>query len=300
MTDWKERFSVDELTPVEMHCGVLFKRDDLYVPFSDIPLSGGKVRQAISLMGLNQDRIANECNGRVYTSTNIDSPQGIIVTRAAKAFGFENTIFIGHTKMESLLKKPLMKNAVNFGAKVHICKAPWDRNIESEIRKLGETERFFHVKFGINISGDRQSILETTADQARNLPPDLDVLIVPCGSAITFSGILLGLKKWSIRPKRIIGIQISGKDLADYPRSVLDYECFPYEFCVSRDWDYHRRVKVRIDDGFVLDPIYEAKAWDWMQKNLMDSLAGKKVCFWCVGSSIAVRDGIYEPEAVAE
>ena len=293
MKDWKEKFGVEELTPVELHQNILFKRDDLYVPFEDIPLSGGKVRQAISLMGLNQKKIAEECGGQVYTSTNIDSPQGIIVTRVAKAFGFRNTVFVGGTKMESLMKKPLMRNAVNLGAEIHICRAPWDNVIESEIRRLGETERFFHVKFGINISGDRTSILETTADQAKNLPQDLDALIVPCGSAITFSGILLGLRKWSIRPKRIIGIQISGKDLADYPRSVLDYECFPYEFYVSRDWDYHRQVKVQIDDGFVLDPIYEAKAWDWMQKNLMDSLAGKKICFWCVGSSIAVRNCIY-------
>ena len=293
MEDWRHRFKVDDLTPVECRKGVWFKRDDLYVPFRDVPLSGGKVRQAISLMGLNQKKIAEECGGQVYTSTNIDSPQGVIVTRAAKAFGFRNTVFVGGTKMESLMKKPLMRNAVSLGAEIRICRAPWDSVIESEIRRLGETERFFHVKFGINISGDRTSILETTANQAKNLPQDLDALIVPCGSAITFTGILLGLRKWDIRPKRIIGIQISGKILADYPRTVLECECPRYEFYVSNNWNYHRRIKVQIEDGFVLDPIYEAKAWDWMQKNLLDSLAGKRVCFWCIGDSSAARGGVY-------
>jgi len=41
---------IDKLTPVEQHGDMLFKRDDMFIPFKDMPLNGGKVRQALSLV----------------------------------------------------------------------------------------------------------------------------------------------------------------------------------------------------------------------------------------------------------
>ena len=44
----------NDLTPIEEYNGVYFKRDDLFMPFEDMPISGGKVRQMISLV---EDRL---------------------------------------------------------------------------------------------------------------------------------------------------------------------------------------------------------------------------------------------------
>lgn len=293
MKDWKMKYEIYRLTPVEKVNGIWFKRDDKYMPFTDIPLSGGKVRQAISLLGVNQDRIRNECGGNVWTSTNIDSPQGVIVARTASAFGFKPTVLFGGTKMESLMKRPLAQNARACGAEFRLCRAPWESAMNYEVRRLAETEKFFYIKFGINIDADRESILETTAFQVQNLPENLDVLIVPCGSCITFTGILMGLKKWNIAVKRIVGIQISGKNLADYPRTALDFSCPKYDFLVSSDWNYHSKLNVEICRDFVLDPIYEAKAWTYAQTHVPEIAAGKRVCFWCVGNSGMVRKKAY-------
>ncbi len=46
-----------ELTPIEEYDGVLYKRDDLFRPFPDEELNGGKVRQAINLIYQNLDLI---------------------------------------------------------------------------------------------------------------------------------------------------------------------------------------------------------------------------------------------------
>lgn len=38
---------LDAFTPVQKVGDYFFKRDDLFAPFNDIPLNGGKVRQCI-------------------------------------------------------------------------------------------------------------------------------------------------------------------------------------------------------------------------------------------------------------
>ena len=40
---------IDALTPVERVGDYWFKRDDYFMPFDDIPVNGGKVRQCICL-----------------------------------------------------------------------------------------------------------------------------------------------------------------------------------------------------------------------------------------------------------
>jgi len=48
---------INDLTPVEKYDGLLYKRDDLFLPFGKYGTSGGKVRQALSLIGENVDNI---------------------------------------------------------------------------------------------------------------------------------------------------------------------------------------------------------------------------------------------------
>jgi 1-aminocyclopropane-1-carboxylate deaminase/D-cysteine desulfhydrase-like pyridoxal-dependent ACC family enzyme len=52
------------------------------------------------------------------------------------------------------------------------------------------------------------------------------------------------------------------------------------------NYPYHKPLNV--DVGTVhLDEIYEAKAFDWMLKNLPHQ--GKQVCYWCIGDSNILR-----------
>ena len=80
---------INNLTPVEEHDGLLYKRDDLFLPFGEYGTSGGKVRQAISLIGENIDNIKDNYKGTIVTHTQVHSTTGTILTRVAKHFGIK-------------------------------------------------------------------------------------------------------------------------------------------------------------------------------------------------------------------
>ena len=82
-------------TPCEQHDGRWYKRDDLFMPFEDIPLSGGKVRQAIQLLERRVDYIRRECGNTVLTATGIHSPQGLIIARVCQSFDVKCVVFSG-------------------------------------------------------------------------------------------------------------------------------------------------------------------------------------------------------------
>ena len=303
---------VEELTPVTCTEGqgyakffekLYFKNDDLYMPFSDIPLSGGKVRQAIMLMAENYDFIMNECNSTVYTSTGLSSPQGLIIARVAKEFGFKSVIFVGNTDAKGIRRNPMLVRALID------CKGFCNINIEAKMafesvlnsviqkhRELGE--RFFYVRFGINLEDSPNAILNSVGYQVQNLPNDMEYLIIPCGSCISAASICKGLITY--RPDlagrvKVLGIQISGYDRTDVMERILgeDLSKVDFKLCISRDYDYHRAVKLpdypNCDNGKPMDVLYEAKAWDYMMRYLMEDLRGKRVLFWKIGNSSDVR-----------
>lgn len=291
--EYIDKYKVREITPVEEIGGLLYKRDDLYMPFDDIPLSGGKVRQAIYLIGNNYEYIRDECNGQVYTASAITSPQGIIISKVASAFGFQSHIYLGTGSYKSIRENPLTMQILMMGGRIHLNKGcGYDSMLSSKIKKLQEGgEKLFHVKFGINLEQNPEAILGSIGYQVQNIPKDLDYLIIPCGSCITMSGIIRGLLEYDIHPKHIVGIQISGYDRTKQLRSILgdDLDRVPWELRISKEFDYHTPCNIWLENGIRLDVLYEAKAYHYMQNFMLDEIKDKKVLFWIVGNSSAVR-----------
>ena len=83
--------------------------------------------------------------------------------------------------------------------------------------------------------------------------------------------------------KNVIGIQIAGYDRNKTIKNLIK-EDLPYKLLLSKDYPYSRKVKISFDN-VKLDPLYEAKAYDYMVKYMMEDLNGKKVLFWIVGDS---------------
>ena len=288
-----KKFNLDELTPVEKITDNFYvKREDLFMPFDDVPLSGSKVRQCIALVQNNYDYIKNECDGNIYTATSVTSPQGIIVSRVAKEFGFKCKLFIYGTKIK---ENNLLMNSLNLGAEINNeCKIGYESALTSLIHK--QTEKHFHIKFGINLEEDKSSILDTIANQVQNVPKDLDYLIIPCGSCITMCGIIMGLQKYNVNVKHVIGIQIAGYDRTKTINNILNnyplFNNFDYELRLSKDFPYSKKVNYKIND-IQLDPIYEGKAYYFMQNSMGEELKDKKTLFWIVGNSNMVRNKVY-------
>ena len=288
-----ESLHINDLTPVEVHDGIFYKRDDKYMPFDDVPLSGGKVRQACSLLLENYEHIRDDCDGLVATASALSSPQGIIIARVAKEFGFRSLILFGGTHKKSVLKKhPLTLYITNFGARVNLtAKLGYDDVVQSYLKKLiKEGLKCFNVRFGINLSSSPKSIIEAIGRQVQNIPDDLDMLIIPCGSCITACGIMWGLQEYNKVPKKIYLIQISNKfrekEISE-ASNALKIQFPEYTYIKDATYPYNKKVRLPFGGGY-MDPIYEGKAFDYMNKHI--DTKGKKVLFWIVGDSQPVRD----------
>jgi 1-aminocyclopropane-1-carboxylate deaminase/D-cysteine desulfhydrase-like pyridoxal-dependent ACC family enzyme len=277
-----------QLTPIEELNGILFKRDDLFMPFPNEQINGGKVRQAINLIHENLDLIRQEYHSMVATSCGIHSPQGMIVSRVAKEYGLACFVGYGRVLPENLARNKFVQEINrNGGTAQSIATQGFDKVVTYHLRELqnkGRGKNFYIIKFGIDI--DRNPIvIECIANQVENLPDDLDNLVIPCGSGITSGAILRGIKKYKKRIDRIWVVHISGEDR----RQVIAHieNSVPYFYVKGTGYSYNRNVKITVSEKLNLDSIYEAKAYDWMTKNI--NLNKGKTLFWCVGNANCYR-----------
>lgn len=279
---------VDALTPIERHGRLLYKRDDLFAPFDDVPLSGGKVRQAMLLLEHARDEIVERFDSYVLTATGVHSPQGLIIARVAAGLDLDCVIFVGATTVGGvLMRHSMLRRAVATGA---VLDARARVAYEPALMKAAEHWQRDHngagylVRFGINLEGDNDAIIGSTARQVRNVPSSVETIVVPTGAGITAAGVIIGAAQYAPQA-RVLVVQIAGynrRALIDRIVGELDYDYLPI-----KTHPYSRHLDRRVDD-FTLDPVYEAKAHDWLleQPDFVDD----STLFWLVGDSTAVRE----------
>jgi 1-aminocyclopropane-1-carboxylate deaminase/D-cysteine desulfhydrase-like pyridoxal-dependent ACC family enzyme len=270
------------LTPCEQHDGRWYKRDDLFMPFEDIPLSGGKVRQAIQLLERRVDYIRREHRNTVLTATSIHSPQGLIIARVCQSLSLRCVVFSG-TRNGRL--GPMLVKAVATGAEHVAAPMGYENVLLDSMKKFRRDSGGYIVRFGINLEDEPDAIIGSTVEQCSNIPESVTTVVVPVGSGITAAGILLGLVKYRPDIKRIVLVQIAGYDRRDTiiricRRNLPRYESIRLTIPYSRHF-------TRSVDGIRLDPVYEAKAHDWLLNQEMAD--DPEVLFWLVGDSTAVR-----------
>ena len=292
---------VNDITPVEEYDGVYFKRDDLYRPFDPEPLNGGKVRQCITLIKANLDKIKKEHNSCVATVTSVNSPQGIIIARVCQEFGLRCIIGVGGPGKND----NNICNAIrDFGGEI-ITLSPmaYDNVLYSKLMELHQHENFFVIKFGINVS-ESTEIRDYISNQVINIPDELENLVIPTGSGICAGAILHGIKKFEKKVKNVYVVQIAGYDRTatiNKIESTIPYIYLPYE-----KFPYSKKLKIFIRPDFQLDTVYESKAYHWMINSphpittykfgklpVPESdhiqIGNKKTLFWCVGNASMYR-----------
>ena len=203
----------------------------------------------------------------------------------------------GNKSIEKLIeKRPMVENAINNATRVELCNVGYQNVLDSKVKSLCELERpYFQIKFGINLDDNEDAIVNSVANQVANIPNDIDYIIVPCGSSIMFSGIVKGLEKYNKKTK-VIGIQISGIDNISTIEKITGKELdTKHTFIVDKTYNYHKKLKCKIAEDFYLDPVYEAKAWDYATKHIftIDHYAKSKLLFWVIGNSLPVREKVY-------
>lgn len=272
------------LAPIEEYNGVFYKRDDLFRPFPDEMLNGGKVRQAINLIDSNLALIKSDFQGTVATTCQLNSPQGLIISRVAKAYNLGSFVGYGNLSPKTLNENKIIQNIrKNDGIVESIIKQGFDNAITSQLKKLqqeGIGNNFYIIKFGIDVEHN-PVVVDCIAEQVRNIPDELDFLIIPTGSGITAGAILRGIRKFGKKIKVVYVVHISGENRIRKIDEIAGLE--PYIYVKGTGYPYGKKLKEEVVDGFVLDDIYEAKAYDWMMHNL--DLHGKKTLFWVVGNA---------------
>lgn len=271
-----------DLTPVQEFNSVLFKRDDLYAPYGEDWITGGKIRQCRHLIETNLDYIKSECGGTIATASSIASPQAPIVSRVAEEFGLASIIGYGNSKEP--LKQGAMRSCVEHGSElVQLSESQGFNNVlYSNLRKLNETRPFFSVLFGYAAQTHRESIIGQIAEQVQNV--ECDVLYVPMGSGITFAGIIEGMTQYDKKFK-VVGLQPFGYDRTKSVYSMLSNMQWEYDFeQVLGNYNYHKLVKKNV--GFELDMIYESKSYLMMEEIMNPN---ERNCFWVIGNSNFIR-----------
>ena len=277
-----------ELTPVEEYNGVLYKRDDLYAPYGSDFVTGGKIRQCRDLIETNLDYIKSKCDSTISTAASIHSPQAVIVSRVAQEYGLNSIIGFGNTSIEGALKHKAMSWCKDMGSElVGLSESQGFNNVlYSNLNKLSETRPMFKVLFGYAAQQYRSSIIGKISEQVQNIPDNVDILFVPCGSAVTFTGVIEGKRIYN-KNFRLVGLQPFGYDRkSDINKNlegmVWDYD---YNFHVG-NWPYHQLYEKNV--GFELDRIYESKAYD-MMINSSKYQSSTNPCFWVIGNSNNIR-----------
>ena len=286
-----------DVTPIEFCNRIFYKRDDLYTPFGENHVNGGKVRQAVQLFDEIHDDIRDNHNGGVVTASSVHSPQSAIIAKVAAEHGFKCIIAVGGTKPETLYNHHIMRLSRFYGADIQIVAG---HGMTSAIdagakKKIIALNGYKLIKFAISLESNPEAIFDGVTDQVANIPDELDNLVIPVGSGIQFAGIVRGLKKYNKKVKRIIGVAFCDRTKAinahldrfkyeNFPEKVIEFD--DYEIVLTKH-AYSKSMWEKVGDEY-MDDIYEAKAHVWMKENIDTNK--EKTLFWIIGRRFTSKE----------
>ena len=226
---------------------------------------------------------------RIITGCSILSPQAPIIAALAKYFGLACRVIYGGTDWNHIKNLQMPKLVEYYGAGIQFAKSGRSNVLYAEAKKMQEKSDFI-VQYGMCSQNPKNFVAfyESTANQVRNLPDEMEHLIVVCGSGITSAGILYGLYRYN---KHINHIWLIGngpnrkKKIAErlsqlaFNTGIPCWNCnFNYMDLFEHGLKYETRIE-RCWEGIEFHPNYEGKAFDWIEKNLPN----EQVCMWIIG-----------------
>jgi len=269
------------LTPVEKRNGIYLKRDDLYQPFGEGTVNGGKLRQCMALI----DHIKDDHYDGVISCCSVYSPQSPITSAVAKHYGMKAVICYGGTTEERLKRFRMCAIAKRYGAELRIISKSGIHNIlYQKAKSIAKAENLFVVDYGFNIIDYPEVMYTAVSRQVENIPDNLDNLVIVCGSGITSIGVMLGLKEYNKKVKRVYLVATAPnreKKINDALESAGAMRKYVVIDLFHQEGFKYERGLVADIDGIALHPNYEAKAYAWLLDNIP---AEQNTLLWIVGS----------------
>lgn len=252
---------LDELTPVEYYEdeGVWLKRDDIFEIYG---VRGGKARSAYQVIL----ELLEQGYKTIVTAGSRQSPQCEIVSFICESMGVDCKLFMpfgGDTSVITNIKS-------NSHTEIIRVRPGYNNIIVARAREYAENRGCGYVPFGMECARN----VEVTSEQVRNIPLECSRVVVPVGSGMSFSSIVTGMSKYGIE-KPLLGVRV-GKD----PTKIINEYAFgldlmDYEI-VESSVDYHEPVEAYVG-GYNLDPIYEAKCFEFLKRGDLLWVVGHRV-----------------------
>lgn len=269
---------LNDLTPVEEREGIYLKREDLFAPFGAGGVNGGKLRQCWCLV----EKVKDEYEGLI-SCCSIYSPQAPITAAVGEYYGMPVTIYYGATTQEKLAKLRMPSIARKHGARLEIASKSGIHSIlYGKAREFAAKNNYYVVDYGFNLSEFPEILVDRIAAQVQNIP-DVDNLVVTCGSGITASSILVGLAKYNKHVDHVYLVATAPDRKKFITETLREYGAW-HSFEIvdlfhSKGFVYEHGVNAEIG-GIKLHPNYEAKTYAWLKN------AGLKgdTLLWIVGS----------------
>ena len=239
------------ITPIEKIDNIWIKRDDT---FNIANAWGGKARSCWAL--------SQKATKGLVTAGSRNSPQINIVAHIARKL---NLPFRAHTAIGSLGDE--ITQAQSIGANIIQHRPGYNNVIIARAKEDSYTTGYTYIPFGMECD----EAVQQTASQVRDIPTEVKRIVVPVGSGMSFCGILDGLKQQELNIP-VLGIQVGADPLIRLKKyAPRNYQKMS-DIIVSKH-KYSKHIKQSIGD-ILLDPIYEAKCYEYLRDDDMLWLVG--------------------------
>lgn len=261
-------------TPWESRAGRWYKREDYCAPLGYGGVNGAKFRQCLHLLS----RAADRGLPGITTGASVLSPQIPMSAVIAEYVGLPLRIYIGGTTLDKATRHRNVQIALAHGAEFHALKIGYNPVLQSAVTKDVEESGRYHLRYGISPDPGDDDIIEfhrIGAAQARDIPPALRHLVIPCGSANSTISILLGLSLYPHNLERVtlVGIgpnreQLIADRLDLFARRLgthlpPDMKIEMHDLHTSGLVTYGKRVRQTLD-GITFHPTYEGKVVNYL------------------------------------
>jgi hypothetical protein len=193
-------------SPVEKIGGLWFKREDKFAPLGYGGLNGSKCRVCIWLIS---EAVKAGAKGVIHGAVT-GSPQHPMVASICRHFQIPTIDVIGTTKPE---EHDMLAIAGEFGATFIKSNIGYARNLE-RIAYANKPEDFFVLETNITVDEKRnaperiEAFHRVGSEQVREIPDEVETIIVPAGSCNSVLGVLYGIARF--RPKGLKKVVLYG------------------------------------------------------------------------------------------
>ena len=232
-------------TPIEFlpHSGVFAKREDV---FEIAGVRGGKVRTCWSL---SQGAVG------LCTAGSRSSPQVNIVAHIARHLNIPCRV---HTPEGEL--SPELVSAQKSGAVIIQHKAGYNNVIIARAREDAKRQGWTYIPFGMEC----WEAVRQTRCQVRDIPRQVQRIVIPVGSGMSLAGLLTGLRVDLGSHIPVLGVKVG----ADPTVRLQKYAPVGYRWLVTlvdSGLNYHAPAQHTMLEGIRLDSHYEAKCIPFLQ-----------------------------------